>query len=512
MKKDKIRETLAFKELTAEEKEKRGILGRLYGPIADIVNPTRNGRRYSEELWEQVFENPIMKEKFNNKVMYGELGHPADREEIDMEKIAVCMPEPPKKDEEGHLIGYFDILNTPNGRILKTLCDYGSTLGISSRGTGDVITDEDGNEEVDPSTYDCECWDVVIIPAVESARLRFTEGLQKEKTLKMALTESLNSASEEDKRVMKETLDELNIKIDEECTSENCTDIKDEESNKENDEKDEANNDGSEELMNSLKEALKSKTELEATIKSLQEQLAVSNAKVSGLEEDNAQDKSTIVRLTSLLKKSKDAVKKVSELEESLNEKTNKIKELESVNNSKVTKLQESVSKIREDASTKTKELTTLQESYNNLKESYEKKLEDVKTQLTESKVKHSKEVNALTEKLNKQTKLVERYKSTTYSTVERYIKTKANMLGISVNEIKNKLDESYTLDDIDNVCDKLRDYSVRMNNLPFRLNNKSVVKVKESLANKNVNIDAMSEDDIDEGRLLQIAGVRDKE
>ena len=48
--KDMIRETLAFKDLSPEEKEKRGILGRLYGPIADVINPTRNGRAYSDEL------------------------------------------------------------------------------------------------------------------------------------------------------------------------------------------------------------------------------------------------------------------------------------------------------------------------------------------------------------------------------------------------------------------------------------------------------------------------------
>jgi hypothetical protein len=50
-------EKLQFQELTAEEKAKRGILGRLYGPCADIINPTRNDRKYSEELWEKVFKD-----------------------------------------------------------------------------------------------------------------------------------------------------------------------------------------------------------------------------------------------------------------------------------------------------------------------------------------------------------------------------------------------------------------------------------------------------------------------
>ena len=38
------------------------ILGTLEGPCADIVNPTRNGRKYSEELWEKVFSDPIVEE------------------------------------------------------------------------------------------------------------------------------------------------------------------------------------------------------------------------------------------------------------------------------------------------------------------------------------------------------------------------------------------------------------------------------------------------------------------
>ena len=98
-----------------------------------------------------------MQEKIKNGVCFGELGHPVDRTEIDMEKIAICLREQPVKNEKGQLCAVFDILDTPNGRILKTLCDYGSTVGVSSRGQGDLITDANGNECVDPDTYECEC-------------------------------------------------------------------------------------------------------------------------------------------------------------------------------------------------------------------------------------------------------------------------------------------------------------------------------------------------------------------
>ena len=170
---------LEYQKLSKDEMEQRGILGRLVGICADFMSPTRNGRKYPEKLWENVFNDPIMKERIDNGVCYGELGHPADREETDMEKIAVCMSEQPKKGSDGKLRAVFDILNTPNGRILKSLCDYGSTLGISSRGSGDLETDFDGNESVNPDTYNCEGFDVVLIPAVKEARLKYvTESLQ----------------------------------------------------------------------------------------------------------------------------------------------------------------------------------------------------------------------------------------------------------------------------------------------------------------------------------------------
>jgi len=97
VKKDKIRETLAFQELTPEEKERRGILCRLYGPCADISGPTRNGRKYSNEVWKRTFgNNEIIKELLENGGIPGEAQHPQDRDEIDVEKIAIMMPDQKK--------------------------------------------------------------------------------------------------------------------------------------------------------------------------------------------------------------------------------------------------------------------------------------------------------------------------------------------------------------------------------------------------------------------------------
>ena len=217
IKKMRTNEGIQYKKLSAEEMKAKGILGRLIGVCADFNNSTRNGRKYSEQLWENVFNNPIMKEKIANGVCFGELGHPEDRTEVDMEKIAICLREQPVKNDKGQLCAIFDILDTPNGRILKTLCDYGSVLGVSSRGQGDLITDVDGNEAVDPDTYECECWDVVLVPAVESARMQYVkEDLDTNSlNMKRALRESLDKASEEERKIMKETLNELKINVNE---------------------------------------------------------------------------------------------------------------------------------------------------------------------------------------------------------------------------------------------------------------------------------------------------------
>ena len=208
-----------YKRLSNEEQKTRGILGRLVGIIGDTKNATRNGRRYNKELWQKVFDDPIVNEKINNRLMLGEMGHPENREEIDLEKVAICLAEKPKVGKDGALWGVFDIIDTPNGRLLKALCDYGCNIGISSRGTGDIIYDEDGNETVDPDTYVLETYDAVIVPGVEKARLQYVnESLdtkKRNKTLRQKLTEELDKASDGDKKIMEETLKNLDIKLDE---------------------------------------------------------------------------------------------------------------------------------------------------------------------------------------------------------------------------------------------------------------------------------------------------------
>ena len=206
------KEVLTLNDKVKFDNKGGAILGVLEGPVADFEHPTRNGRLYGEKLWDNVIHNPLVMEQFKNGGIVGELDHPADRDDICTEKVAVIMPEPPVK-KDGKYYGKFNILDTPCGRIVHTLAKAGFRFGVSSRGTGDV---DEYTDEVDPSTYDFTCFDVVLLPAVESARMKLvTEGLETNKVdYKKLLKEDIQKSSPESRKTMIETLDNLGIKLD----------------------------------------------------------------------------------------------------------------------------------------------------------------------------------------------------------------------------------------------------------------------------------------------------------
>lgn len=498
---------LEYQKLSPEEQASRGILGRLKGVIADFKNPTRNGRKYTEELWEQTFNNPIMKEKIENRCLFGELGHPTDRQEVDMEKIAICMAETPKKGSDGKLHGVFDILATPCGKILKTLCDYGCNIGVSSRGSGDTYTDSFGEEIVDADTFECECWDAVLIPAVKEARMQYvTESLNTKKTLKTALCEALESATEEDKQIMKNKLDELQLDYSPDKVN-NIDEVK---------ENDEADNDGLE-LVQELQEALKKNKVLESQLTALQEKLSVSYTKEADLRDDISKYKSSIQSLTECSKKNKileqkistlsaevssrdDTIKKQQATIERLNESrksiTNKSKVLtESITSrdAKITSLEKQIHSLNES-------IKTINAQNNKAKETLTENIEELKK---DSAIKHSE----YTKKLSKANQLVERYKKIANESVNKYIESQASRLGVTTNEIKNRLSEGFSFEDIDMVCEELQAYKLNISKLPFDISKTKNVRMKVTESKEPIKPANRFSDEIDD-QLKSLAGL----
>lgn len=490
------------------DKNNTAILGTLVGPCADIINPTRNGRGYSEDLWEKVFDNEIVKEHFQNGGLFGELGHPAERSETEPEKIAICMKEPPKKGKDGLLTGRWDILDTPNGRILKTLVDYGYKVGISSRGTGDVVSDDEGNEQVDGDSYDFQAFDIVLLPAVKVARLSsVTESVTK-KTFRQALTESLNNSSEEDRKIMESTLKELKLEVSTLSDKNESIPITGGDKEvalvgveKESLSSNEATVGGSAELIESLQEAVKGKAESDARLLELQNKLAVSDAKVGKIEEELSRYKSTTIRLSTLAKEAKKLKKTVTTLEEEVELKTKVIQ----TQRTRLEKLNESVkgsqNSLQESVSKKDLEIIKLNEDMTSLRvqnSETSKKIKTLNESIEELKKTSEADTKEITGKLTKTEKLMESYKRITNDTVRRYIESKATMLGVSSNEIRNRLGESYTIDDIDKVCESLKSYALNISKLPFSVDRKVKVKVTES-KNDLLRPDSGMDDEIDD-------------
>lgn len=511
-----------YKRLSPEEQEKRGILGRLVGVIADTTNATRNGRKYGLDLWKKVFDDPIMKEKIANRCVFSELGHPEDRAEIDMEKVCACLAEQPKVGKDGKLYGVFDILNTTNGKILKTLCDYGTTVGISSRGTGDLYTDEDGNEAVDPDTYECECFDIVLIPAVETARLQYVTESYHGKTLKQALKEEYNNATDEEKKVMKETLEKLEldegiesasietddqvikIEIEDKDLSVEPIEMSSEEvsnlpvegndideleiSDKEvEDEPEDAEDFGLEEVVENLQKALRKSYDLEKKVEELQTKLSVSNAKEIKLSEEVEKYKQSTQRLSEKAKSVKTLTEKVSQLEKTVQ-----------TQNTRITKLKEKLSNSSEESNNLNETIAT--------KDSQIKRLQNQVKSLKESLANSSDITEQYSEKLIKAKGLVEKYKKAAQIASDRYIESQAKSYGLTKEQVSARLPESFTLKDVDNICESLSSHNIKVSRLPFDLT-KNVRVTATPSTNESILGVRNTDDEVDES-LLRLANL----
>lgn len=173
MSKQVLNETMTtslFEEVGGEKPA--GILKRIKGIVADF-KPNRNGRVYPRELWEKVLNSEYVKEMMDSKCLFGENNHPFDdRVEIDLNNVSHCIHS--MTIEGDSVIAELDLLPTPAGEIINKLIEYGSSIGVSSRGAGSVNSDG----SVDPNDYQFFTFDLVPRPSVAAARPTMVESEQ----------------------------------------------------------------------------------------------------------------------------------------------------------------------------------------------------------------------------------------------------------------------------------------------------------------------------------------------
>lgn len=155
------------------EHKPKNVLKRIQGVLSDFKS-NRNGRIYPRELWENVLNSDYVKEMIESHGLVGELDHPEERLEISLQNVSHVIND--MWIEGDQVVGTIDILPTPSGKIVSELLDYGTDIGISSRGAGSVGPDN----VVDPD-YQFVTFDFVARPSCEAARLNMiVESVQPE--------------------------------------------------------------------------------------------------------------------------------------------------------------------------------------------------------------------------------------------------------------------------------------------------------------------------------------------
>jgi len=138
----------------------------------DLKN--RNGRMYPVNTLTKEVER--YNESFVQKGRaLGELGHP-DGPTVNLDRVSHKITS--LRREGNNFIGKAQLLETPMGKIAKSLIGEGVTLGVSSRGVGTLKEDRDGCKVVGEDFQLATAADIVADPSAPDA---FVNGIMEGK-------------------------------------------------------------------------------------------------------------------------------------------------------------------------------------------------------------------------------------------------------------------------------------------------------------------------------------------
>ena len=139
-----ITETIENVEVITEGK---GADKKLYieGVFLQSELKNRNGRMYPFPVLEKEV-NRYNEEYVKTKRALGELGHP-DGPTVNLDRVSHRITS--LRAEDNNFIGKAQILDTPMGKIAKSLLGEGVQLGVSSRGMGSIEQREETNYVMD---------------------------------------------------------------------------------------------------------------------------------------------------------------------------------------------------------------------------------------------------------------------------------------------------------------------------------------------------------------------------
>ena len=139
----------------------------LEGIFMQAEKQNRNGRVYPKDVLGKEAERYNREYVAKNRA-FGELGHP-DSPTINLDRVSHMITS--LKPDGNNFIGKAKILDTPNGKIVKSLLDGGATLGVSTRGVGS-LKPQNGYQLVQDDFHLATAADIVADPSAPDAFVR----------------------------------------------------------------------------------------------------------------------------------------------------------------------------------------------------------------------------------------------------------------------------------------------------------------------------------------------------
>ena len=165
-----IREEIQDVQYLVEENKKTGERTHfIQGIFMQAEKQNRNGRVYPMNVLSKEADR-YNKEYVAKNRAFGELGHP-ENPRINLDRVSHMIT---KLYADGtNFIGKAKIMDTPNGKIVKSLLDGGASLGVSTRGVGS-IRPHNGYQQVQDDFKLATAADIVADPSAPDA---FVQGI-----------------------------------------------------------------------------------------------------------------------------------------------------------------------------------------------------------------------------------------------------------------------------------------------------------------------------------------------
>lgn len=158
-------EVLDVKYLVEEKNGKKEHF--IHGIFMQAEKKNRNGRVYPRQVLQKEVSR-YNQEYVNKNRAFGELGHP-DSPTINLDRVSHMITS--LHPDGDNIIGKAKILDTPNGKIVKSLLDGGASLGVSTRGVGS-LRPHNGYQLVQDDFHLATAADIVADPSAPDAFVR----------------------------------------------------------------------------------------------------------------------------------------------------------------------------------------------------------------------------------------------------------------------------------------------------------------------------------------------------